>query len=136
LLEAFDCASALGTGEWEFAVEARCLAAAGLTNTHLRWLLHQGHALQGIERAQPGARQRTFRPVSNLSLVEAACFVLTADGAAYLGNCIQEGRGRAAEDVGLSSQQGSAVGGTDELRVVAAAGGGSGARPPAEAQGG
>jgi hypothetical protein len=83
LLEAYRCVAELEADEWDFAVEIDCLHAAGLTNTHLRWLLHRGYALQGVERTAPGARRRRFRRVGNLSLPTATCFVLTDAGAAY-----------------------------------------------------
>jgi hypothetical protein len=87
LLDAYRWERELEADEWEFAVEIRCLNAAGLTNTHLRWILHRGYALHGVEQTQPGASRRTFRRVSNLSLPEATCFVLTDAGAAYALGC-------------------------------------------------
>jgi hypothetical protein len=84
LLEAYTCVRELKADDWQFAVEIGCLRAAGLTNTFLRWLLQQGYTLQGVECTTPGAPERSFQPISNLSLPEATCFVLTQTGAAYL----------------------------------------------------
>jgi len=83
LLEAYRCARELEENEWELAVEIRCLNDAGLTSTHLRWLLHHGYALQAAEQTPLGAKRRTFQPVTNLSFTHTTCFVLTDAGAAY-----------------------------------------------------
>src|SRR3954454_19697751 len=39
LLDAYDGANALEQDRWQFAIEIRCLREAGLSHTHLRWLL-------------------------------------------------------------------------------------------------
>jgi hypothetical protein len=90
LLDAQDCSLELGTEAWEFAVEARCLEAAGLSTTHLRWLLFKGYVQQGAERSRRTDQRRRFHPVPNLSLSAAACFVLTKAGVAYARGVLQQ----------------------------------------------
>jgi hypothetical protein len=84
LLEAYRCGRELEIDDWEFAVEIGCLQAAGLTNTSLRWLLYQGFVLQGADRTEPGAKRRMFQRVTNLSLSNASCFVLTDAGVVFV----------------------------------------------------
>ncbi len=93
LLEARAYAQAAQRDPWEFAVEVGDLRLAGLTPNHLRWLLHQGYVAQALERTQPEADHREFRPVANLSLAEGACFVLTESGVAYA-RTTQDGQNR------------------------------------------
>jgi hypothetical protein len=83
LLEAYHGAQALECDLWEFAIEIRCLREAGLSHTHLRWLLANKLIAQGVDRSKPSQGLRTFVPVANLSLAEATCFVLTEAGAVY-----------------------------------------------------
>jgi hypothetical protein len=83
LLEAYDFARGLQVDAWDFAVEARYLTATGLTCTHLRWLLHKGYALQGLEQAPVAGKPRRFGRVPGLYLSDRACFALTESGAAY-----------------------------------------------------
>ncbi len=75
---------------WQFALEIRSLERAGLTGTHLRWLLCQGYVAQQVEQSRPRDRQRRFRPVANLTLPESACFVLTEPGAVFARACLAE----------------------------------------------
>ncbi len=98
LVEAYQCARQLGEDVWEFALELRCLREAGLTHNHVRWLLAHGWVAQAVERSQPARRQRAFRRVANLSLVEQACFVLTRAGAEHVGNGAGEGLGASGAD--------------------------------------
>ena len=83
LLEAYDGARAVNKPVWEFALEIQCLQGVGLTHTQVRWLMCQGFAEQALEESKPEDPQRRFRQVTNLSLVDKACFVLTESGAAY-----------------------------------------------------
>jgi hypothetical protein len=83
LLEAYHCVRDLSADEWEFAVEIGCLQEAGLTNTFLRWLVHQGYARHGVERTDSGAQRRLFHPIENLGLPQNSCFVLTDAGADF-----------------------------------------------------
>jgi hypothetical protein len=83
LVEAYDCACALGKDVWEFAVEVGTLHASGPTNTTLRWLLEMGYTAHAIESPKPEEGRRTFRPVLNLSIPDGACFVLTPAGAEF-----------------------------------------------------
>src|SRR5437868_4993321 len=66
LLAAHDCALDLAAGPWELAVEGRSLEAAGLTTTHLRWLLLHGFVHQGAECSTLTDRRRRFQSVANL----------------------------------------------------------------------
>jgi hypothetical protein len=83
LLAAYEGACQLDVDTWEFAVEARCLKAAGLTSHDLRWLVSEGHALLGVERTGTRAERRSFRRTIQPGILDSACFVLTAAGAAY-----------------------------------------------------
>jgi hypothetical protein len=91
LQEAYNSAAELSRNAWEFALEIRYLRGVGLTHSQLRWLLCQGYLQQGLEESQAGEPWRRFRPVANLSLAEATCFVLTADGDAFV-RALREGR--------------------------------------------
>lgn len=84
LLQARTYAAVLDRGKWDFAVEIRLLREAGLSNSDLRWLACQGHVEHGIEMTLPGAEGRTFVEVSSLAFAEDTCFLLTADGAAFV----------------------------------------------------
>jgi hypothetical protein len=83
LLDAYLSACALKHDLWEFALEIRSLREAGLSHTHLRWLLANKLVAQGLDRSEPTQGGRVFAPVANLSLSEAACFVLTEAGVAF-----------------------------------------------------
>jgi hypothetical protein len=65
---------------WDFAVEIRCLRAAGLTHTHLRWLLCKGYVEHALEETQRGDARRLFCATANLALTKRSCFVLTQAG--------------------------------------------------------
>lgn len=80
LVEARDCAADLGKDVWEFALEARGLRETGTTNTVLRWLLDMGYAAHAAEIPHPTECRRMFCPITNLSIPEDACFVLTPAG--------------------------------------------------------
>jgi hypothetical protein len=80
LLDADAGARELGRDVWDFAVEIRCLRAAGLTHTHLRWLVCKGYAEHRLEYTQRGDPSRLFHTTANLSLSERSCFVLTQAG--------------------------------------------------------
>jgi hypothetical protein len=82
LVQAREYARQLHRDAWQFAVEIGPLAAAGLTNSTLRWLVCQGHVEHAIEVTPPGDGQRRFQPVASLALPEGTCFVLTDKGAA------------------------------------------------------
>lgn len=83
LAEARDCATDLGKDVWEFALEARGLRESGTTNTVLRWLLDMGYAVHAAEVAHPTEWRRTFCPITNLSIPDDACFILTPAGAEF-----------------------------------------------------
>jgi hypothetical protein len=86
LLEAHACACDIRCDPWEFAVEIDCLREAGLTHSQLRWLLRKGYIAQAVEKRRARGKRRAFRPVTNLSLREGTCFVLTDAGLAYSGD--------------------------------------------------
>src|SRR5262245_11734631 len=68
LLEAIESAKDLQRDVWDFAVEIHSLQRAGLTSSHLRWLLCKGYTVHAIETTRPPAARRTFRPAGNLML--------------------------------------------------------------------
>jgi hypothetical protein len=81
LLQAYEYARELACSPWDFAVEIQTLKDAGLTNSDLRWLLHEGHAEHAHERPRGQGKGRTFLP-GGLRLTDWSCFVLTAAGEA------------------------------------------------------
>jgi hypothetical protein len=81
LLKAHDHAQALQRDVWQFALEVRWLAAAGLSVSGLRWLLCRGYAEHGRERFRSrGGNRRSFVSLSTLALPRSTCVVLTAAG--------------------------------------------------------
>src|SRR5262245_33106732 len=70
LLQAHRCARDVGNDPWDFSVDANTLRDAGLTGSHLRWLLCKGCLRHARETTRPGARRRTFRlrPATNLKI--------------------------------------------------------------------
>lgn len=80
LLQAHEYAQEVQRDRWEFAVELSCLAQAGVTLSAVRWLVHKGYLEHAVEQTQPGASERTFRPINNLTLPPGCCFVLTESG--------------------------------------------------------
>jgi len=97
LLEGHEQARQLKCDDWEFAIEIAALGAAGATCNQIRWLLHEGFALHGVESTQGESPTRQFRPIGNLSLPEQTCFVLTTAGLDYaLLRCNGLGEGRPA----------------------------------------
>jgi hypothetical protein len=80
LLEARQYALELSADPWDWAVEIRCLRAAGASHSLLRWLVCRGYAEHALERAPDRLQRRSFRRTSGLMFTEASCFVLTAAG--------------------------------------------------------
>lgn len=80
LLQASQYAELVQRGRWEFAVELSSLVQSGVTVTALRWLVHNGYLEHAVEHTPPGAAQREFRQVTNLTLPPGCCFVLTESG--------------------------------------------------------
>ncbi len=83
LVQARAAAREVGQDPWEFALEIRCLRAAGLTHTHLRWLICKGYVVHAEERTSPREARRRFERVGNLKLGRRTCCVLTEAGAAH-----------------------------------------------------
>src|ERR1043165_5561654 len=82
LLEAHACTQNLQNGTWQFAVELPTLLEAGCTRSALRWLVSQAYVEHAVETTRANAKARSFRRVTNLSMIEKTCFVLTASGLA------------------------------------------------------
>jgi hypothetical protein len=81
LLEARAYARELSADAWDFAVEIRCMRAAGASHSLLRWLVCRGYAEHAVERRPTVAQRRTFRKPTGLLFPEGTCFVLTGTGA-------------------------------------------------------
>jgi hypothetical protein len=82
LLKAHDLARNLKRPPGDFAVELAELNQAGLTGTHLRWLVY-GRLVQHIpEQAPPGQDSRVRGPTGALVFRDHDCFVLTDAGLA------------------------------------------------------
>ena len=86
LAEAANSARELGRDPWDFAVEIQTLRELGLTNNHFRWLLCKGLVEHQQETTTVGDTRRVFQPDRPLGFSENACFVLSAEGLAYLHN--------------------------------------------------
>jgi hypothetical protein len=82
LLEAYDYARQLLRPAWDFAVEIRCLRAAGLTHSDLRWLACQELVEHAEELTRAGSGSRVFSSIGPLTFTKRTCFVLTETGAA------------------------------------------------------
>jgi len=80
LLEAADAAHDATPERWDFAVELPVVVTAGLSHTHLRWLILKGYALHGIERPARGKARRSVHRVKLLRFRRASCFILTDAG--------------------------------------------------------
>ena len=83
LLDAYQCAQALGRSIWDFAVEIESLRRAGITNTDLRYLICAGYAKHVAEVTQPTSRKRMFRKLKNLSFTDKTCLILTGHGESF-----------------------------------------------------
>ena len=66
--------------DWEFALEIQCLAAAGVNNSELRWLVCMGLALHAEEKIDHGQSGRVFHAVGDVTFTDRSCFVLTDRG--------------------------------------------------------
>lgn len=80
LLQGSDYAAELGRDRWDFAVDHITLAAAGLSDNDLRWLLLQGVIQHGVERTSVDRRHREFDLQDSLVFGERSRFVLTDEG--------------------------------------------------------
>ncbi len=81
LYRAWECAYEAQVNEWEFAEELSSMRTIGVCNSELRLLLHTGVVLRQVE-VVGSSGNRTFRPLSGLSLPEDSCFVLSEIGRA------------------------------------------------------
>ncbi len=88
LLEAFRCAQDANSPPWDFAMEHATLRAAGLSATHLRWLISKGYLEHAIERPTIKKR-RSVRRVKSLEFRDPSCFVLTDVGAEFAASICQ-----------------------------------------------
>jgi hypothetical protein len=83
LLDACDWARGSGIDPWQFAVSIERLRQAGLSDTHLSWLLCNGHLQHAREFTPPCDDERTFRPAGRLNFGKRSCFVLTDAGVRF-----------------------------------------------------
>jgi hypothetical protein len=81
LLEARSQAEQCGVDPWQFAVELPSLLALGASRSALRRLCLDHLVSHAVETTRLDSSTRTFKPVLNLSLPQASCFVLTDAGA-------------------------------------------------------
>lgn len=97
LLAASRCAVDAHADLWSFAVEIDRLREAGLTDTHLRWLVFKGLVTHREEITLYGQQDRTFRDIGRLRFSSGSCFVLTPSGEELLataGDSAQNGNGQ------------------------------------------
>jgi hypothetical protein len=91
LRQAEACARQLSEDARQFALGvSRLIDVANITE--LRSLLHQGYVACLLETTRPADESRTFVPVRNLSLPDAACLLLTPAGLALANELAHRGR--------------------------------------------
>jgi hypothetical protein len=83
LIEALDWASLSGIDPWDFAVEVSRLRAAGLSDTHLRWLVVHNYLQHAFELTLTGDEKRSYRHLKTLRFRQRSCFILSPDGAEF-----------------------------------------------------
>ena len=83
LVRAFLLARRQREDRWQFAISLTGLRRAGLDDTHLRWLMLEGHVEHGLEQTEPAATERQFQHPPNVCFTRASCFVLTERGRAF-----------------------------------------------------
>ncbi len=83
LLQARDWASSSEIAQWEFAVPIVRLREAGLSETHLRWLVLGNHVEHAFELSLAGDEKRSFRQLKTLNFRRRSCFILSQDGAEF-----------------------------------------------------
>jgi hypothetical protein len=83
LFDASNCARHIGKDVWEFAVELDALQAAGLSGSHLRWLICQRFVRHADEVPRTHGL-RKWRRRSGLCLSSRTCFILTPEGEEFL----------------------------------------------------
>lgn len=66
--------------DWEFALEIQSLAAAGVNNSELRWMVCMGLVRHAEEKIHDGAGGRMFHAVGDVTFSDRSCFVLTDRG--------------------------------------------------------
>lgn len=69
---------------WQFAEPLRNLAAMGVQEPALRWLVVKGYAEHAHELTTFSEADRRFRPSSNVSFGPKTCFVITEAGAEFM----------------------------------------------------
>jgi hypothetical protein len=82
LREALEAALEVGRPSRDFALELSRLQELGVSDTTLRWLLHQRYVEHLWETTKAGRRRRRFRKVPYGHFSSASCFVLSPGGAA------------------------------------------------------
>jgi hypothetical protein len=86
LLEAHETSSELAQPVWNFACQLTCLLQSGITESDLRWLLHEGLGEHRTE-TRPSETLRTFdASTSPIRFQPASCFLLSESGIALARN--------------------------------------------------
>lgn len=98
LLAAHDVARETGRNPWAYACQIMALQNGGVTDTTLRWLVHQALAEHRLETTKPKDRQRRFKPVHNDHFTAQSSFCLTSSGVF----AAREAAGRDDNDVPLT----------------------------------
>lgn len=80
LTVAYDYAREVQRDDWEFALEIQSLAAAGVNNSELRWLVCKGLVRHAEEKNSDGKKARAFQQAGDVTFSERSCFVLTKEG--------------------------------------------------------
>jgi hypothetical protein len=101
-LEAHRLARSVECDQWEFAVAASDLVAAGMTESVIRWLLFKRYVEQQIECTTTKSARRVFRPVRHRAIMNRSCIVLTDRGAQVVADAMSS-----LQTSGSSSQSNS-----------------------------
>ncbi len=83
LWQAYSYARESSSEIWDFAVEIDLLYEAGLTISHIRWLVAKGFAVHAHETSAFGDSHRSFRHGRGFSFTASTCLVLTGEGASF-----------------------------------------------------
>src|SRR5687767_3171444 len=78
LFQAYQSANDAGCEPWDFALELESLWYAGVTNSHLRWLLCKGYIEHGVELLSKREENlRSIEVATEARFSFSSCFILT-----------------------------------------------------------
>src|SRR6185369_16683866 len=89
LWRAYICTQATGAKMWDFAMRSGRLYEAGMTSSHLRWMVARGLA-QHQQEASVYESHRSLRGTNGYFSDEHTCLILTPSGAALAEHVFRE----------------------------------------------